>query len=127
MEQITSDVKMGVWKNTEKPSAGKLPLATEAIESMAFQFALIGSVYLATYGVVYLFAGLLESAGLTELASTLWSFHFIFAILLSLLTRKILDFTGRSYVIDTGLMNRATGVAIDYLVVAAIAAYQLLL
>jgi len=100
-------------------------LATEAIESMAFQFALIGSVYLATYGVVYLFAGLLESYGLTELASTLWSFHFIFAILLSLITRKILDVTGRSYVIDTGLMNRATGVAIDYLVVAAIAAISI--
>jgi len=125
MEQISSDVKMGVWKNKENPIAGRLPLATEAIESMAFQFALIGSVYLATYGVVYLFAGLLESYGLTELASTLWSFHFIFAILLSLITRKILDVTGRSYVIDTGLMNRATGVAIDYLVVAAIAAISI--
>jgi len=125
MEQISSDIKMGVWKNKENPIAGRLPLATEAIESMAFQFALIGSVYLATYGVVYLFAGLLESYGLTELASTLWSFHFIFAILLSLITRKILDVTGRSYVIDTGLMNRATGVAIDYLVVAAIAAISI--
>ncbi len=125
MDQITSDVKMGVWKNSPNPSAGKLPLATEAIESMAFQFALIGSVYLATYGVVFLLTQLLTAHGLSELASTLWSFHFIFAIILSLLTRKILDVTGRSYIIDTGLMNRATGVAIDYLVVAAIAAISI--
>ncbi|MEA1986983.1 MAG: hypothetical protein U9N76_05795 [Candidatus Marinimicrobia bacterium] len=125
MDQITSDVKMGVWKNAERPSAGKLPLATEAIESMAFQFALIGAVYLATYGTVYFLSNLLVSGGLDELASTLWSFHFIFAILLSLLTRKILDMTKRSYIIDTGLMNRATGVMIDYLVVAAIAAISI--
>jgi len=125
MEQISSDIKMGVWKNKENPIAGRLPLATEAIESMAFQLGLIGTVYLATYGIVKFLTGLLINNGLTDFASTLWSFHFIIAIILSLSTRKILDMTKRSYVIDTGLMNRITGVTIDYLVVASIAAISI--
>jgi len=125
MEQISSDLKMGVWKNKENPIAGRLPLATEAIESMAFQLGLIGTVYLATYGIVKFLTDLLVNNGLTDFASTLWSFHFIIAIILSLSTRKILDMTKRSYVIDTGLMNRITGVAIDYLVVASIAAISI--
>ncbi|MEA1986982.1 MAG: hypothetical protein U9N76_05790 [Candidatus Marinimicrobia bacterium] len=125
MEQITPDIRMGVLKNTEKPIAGKLPLASEAIESLAFQLGLVGTIYLATYGVTFFLTGLLVNAGLTDFASTLWSFHFIIAIIITLSTRKILDMTKRSYVIDTGLMNRITGVAIDYLVVASIAAISI--
>jgi ESS family glutamate:Na+ symporter len=60
-----------------------------------------------------------------DLANTLWSFHFMIGILLSLLTRTFLDKIGKSYMIDEGLMNRINGVAIDYLVVAAIAAISL--
>ncbi len=125
LDGITNDIRMGVLKETENPIAGKLPLATEAIESMAFQLALIGTIYLATYGIVKFLTDLLINNGLTDFASTLWSFHFIIAIILSLSTRKILDVTKRSYVIDTGLMNRITGVAIDYLVVASIAAISI--
>ncbi|MCK4813060.1 MAG: hypothetical protein KAT14_03900 [Candidatus Marinimicrobia bacterium] len=45
--------------------------------------------------------------------------------MLSILVRNILDWIGKSYIIDEGLMNRVNGVAIDYLVVAAIAAISI--
>ena len=122
VDDITSDIRLGVYKDAEPPSAGKLPLASEAIESMAFQVAMIGFVYLLTYFTVYLLTGWMESIGLHGFVSTVWSFHFIFAIIITLIVRKVLDWQKRSYVIDTGLMNRLAGVSIDYLVVSSIAA-----
>lgn len=125
MDEISSDVRMGVYKIEEPPSAGRLPLASEAIESIAFQIALIGFVYLLTYFVVYLITGWMESAGLHGFVGTVWSFHFIFAIIISLVVRKVMDMQKRSYVIDTGLMNRLAGASIDYLVVSSIAAISI--
>lgn len=123
MDEITRDIRTGILhqEHHKKPSAGKLTMAQEAIDSMSFQLALIGLVYLATYGLTKLIAGWLPP----DLSNTLWSFHFMIGILLSLLTRSFLDRIGKSYMIDEGLMNRINGVAIDYLVVAAIAAISI--
>ena len=123
MEEITHDIRTGIIhrEHHKKESAGKLTMAQEAIDTLSFQVALIGLIYLATYGVTKLLAGWMPP----DLANTLWSFHFMFGILLSLLVRNILDRIGKSYMIDEGLMSRINGVAIDYLVVAAIAAISL--
>jgi len=122
MDQVTDDLRRGILKDSELPIAGKLTMATEAIEPMAFQVGLIGTVYLLTYVLVNYLSGLMLANGLDGFVATLWSFHFIFAILLTLAVRRILDMTGRSYTIDTGLMNRSAGILIDYLVTASIAA-----
>lgn len=121
-DHITNDMRIGVNKSGEYPIAGHLTLSTEAIEPMAFQLGLMGFCYLITYWVVDLLAGALASAGLTDFVATLWSFHFVVALLVALSVRKIMDMTGRSYVIDSGLMTRAMGVFLDYLVVGAVAA-----
>jgi len=123
LDEISNDVRTGIihLEQHEKPSAGKQTMSHEAIDSMSFQLAMIGMVYLATYGLTKLITGWLPM----DLANTLWSFHFMIGILLSLLTRAFLDKIGKSYMIDEGLMNRINGMAIDYLVVAAIAAISL--
>ncbi len=123
MDEVSHDVRTGIihLDHHEKTNAGKLTMAQEAIDSMSFQLAMVGLVYLATYWVTKLLAGILPG----DLANTLWSFHFIVAILLSFLTRWFLDKINKSYMIDEGLMNRISGVAIDYLVVAAIAAISI--
>ncbi len=125
LDEISDDLRKGILKDSELPIAGKLTMATEAIEPMAFQVGLIGTVYLATYIVVNYLAGVLHAHHLDGFVATLWSFHFIFAILLSLAVRKVLDVTKRSYMIDTGLMNRSAGILIDYLVTASIAAISI--
>lgn len=127
MEGISTDMRLGIVKEGEPEIAGKLTLSTEAIEPLAFQLGLIGLVYMFTYWVVSGLAAIMEAAGLHAFLTTLWSFHFVLANLISILVRKILDLTGKSYVVDRGLMTRSAGVFVDYLVVGAIAAISLVI
>ncbi len=125
MDHISEDVRRGVHKKGTGPSAGKLPLTTEAIEPMAFHLAAIGFVYLLTYFVVNALATVMNNNGLGELTSTLWGFHFVVGLLIAILVRNILDWSGKAYVIDEGLMTRGMGIFLDYLVVGAIAGISL--
>lgn len=124
-DEISEDVRIGVYKTRPKPVAGYLPLSSEAVEPMAFQFGLIGFVYLLTYGSLWLLAEVLTAAGLGGFVSTFWSLHFILALLLALAVRAVLDRTGRAYLIDSGLMTRTMGVFLDFLIVGAVAAISL--
>ncbi|MCF7803388.1 MAG: sodium:glutamate symporter [Candidatus Marinimicrobia bacterium] len=127
MEGISRDMRIGVVQDKEPEVAGRLTLSTEAIEPYAFQLGLIGFIYLLTYALVYFLSGLMESAGLHDFTSTLWSFHFVLGNLLSIGFRKVMDMTKKSYLIDAGLMTRSAGVFVDYLVVGAIAAISLVI
>lgn len=121
MDHVSSDMRSGVYKNTEYPVAGHLTMPTEAIEPMAFQYALIGFVYLLNYLFLSVFVIPLENAGLNDFVGIIWNFHFVFGLILAIIVRKILDKTGRGYVIDKGLMTRSMGVFLDFLIVGAIA------
>ncbi len=121
-DAISDAVRKGVYKNTPLRSAGNLTIASEAMEPMAFQVGLIGSLYLATYGITYGLDRLMISGGLENFTATLWSFHFILAAVITMVFRKLVDMTGRGYLIDRGLMTRAAGVFMDYLVAGSIAA-----
>jgi len=125
LEDLSADVRKGVVKENEPKIAGYLTLSQEAIEPLAFQLAAIGTVYLFTYFVVSGLATLMQNAGLEGFVPTLWSFHFLVALLIALAFRKILDITNKGYLLDKGLMNRCAGVFVDYLVVGAIAAINL--
>jgi ESS family glutamate:Na+ symporter len=65
--------------------------------------------------------------GLKDFVDTIWSFHFVIALLIALLVRKFLDITKKSYVIDNGLMNRISGVAVDFLVTGSIVAINIVI
>ena len=121
IDHISDEMRTGVNKPGNYPSAGNLPLSTDAIEPMAFHFATVGFVYLITYFVVDFIATLFTNYGMEEIAVTIWGFHFIFGLIIALIIRKILDKTKRSYLIDKGLMTRSMGIFLDYLVVGAIA------
>jgi ESS family glutamate:Na+ symporter len=126
VDHISRDMRTGVYKSRENyPIAGRLPLLTEAVEPLAFQLGLIGFVYLLTYGFVKGITTLMAKAGLHDFIATMWSFHFVFGLLIALVVRKIMDKTGRSYLIDRGLMTRSMGVFLDFLVVGAVAAISL--
>jgi len=125
LDSITEDMKRGVIKEDEPRVAGYLTLSTEAIEPLAFQIATIGIVYLFTYWIVWNLTNFMERVSAGGFVPTVWSFHFLIALLIALSVRKILDFTKKSYLLDKGLMNRLAGVSVDYLVVAAICAISL--
>ncbi len=125
VDHVSRSMRIGINKEGENPIAGRMPQSTEAVEPMAFHIALIGFVYLLTYLVVNGLAKLMAAHGLTNFVPTLWSFHFVVGLLLALAVRKLLDVTGRSYLIDQGLMTRGMGLFLDYLVVGAIAGISL--
>jgi len=126
LDSITEDMRKGVYKDGKPPSAGNLTLTTEAVEPLAFQLALIGMVYLITWLIVKWLTGMMmANPALQGFVSTVWSFHFVIGLLVALVVRKIMDMTGRSYVIDKGLMNRSMGVFLDFLVIGAVAAISI--
>ncbi|MCK4578034.1 MAG: hypothetical protein KAU50_04545, partial [Candidatus Marinimicrobia bacterium] len=125
MDHISDEVLRGIHKEPPLKSAGKLTIASEAMEPMAFQMGLIGALYLVTWVVALGLSKLMVAGGLEKFTPTLWSFHFLIANLLSLAVRKVLDRTGHSHVIDRGLMTRSAGLFMDYLVAASIAAISI--
>jgi len=126
-ESLNNDIRTGIVKENKPEVAGWLTLSPEAIEPMAFQIGLIGIVYAATYGLIRVLTNLMADHGLADFVDTIWSFHFVVALLIAVIVRKILDLTNRSYVIDSGLMNRISGVAVDFLVTGSIVAINVVI
>ncbi len=124
-EGITADMRTGVIKNNKPKVAGLLTLSQEAVEPLAFQAGLVGTVYLITYLLIYGVTSLMARAGLQDFVDTVWSFHFIIGLLIAVLMRTLMDITKKSYLIDRGLMSRLSGTTVDYLIIASIAAINI--
>jgi len=124
-EGITPDMRTGVIKNDKPKVAGLLTLSQEAVEPLAFQTGLVGTVYLLTYLFIYGVTSLMARAGLQDFVDTVWSFHFIIGLLIAVLVRTLMDLTKKSYLIDRGLMSRLSGTSVDYLIIASIAAINM--
>lgn len=123
---LTDDVYKGVFsRDSERPEAGRLTTTSEAVESFAFHGALIGMMFLITYLLMKVVVALLLKVGAAGFVSTLEGFYFIFATLLTLLVRKIMEKTKLDHIVDDGIMSRIAGFSVDFLVVAAIAAISL--
>jgi len=126
-ESLNNDIRTGIVKENKPEIAGWLTLSPEAIEPMAFQLGLMGFVYAMTYGLINVLTKLMANHGLGGFVDTIWSFHFVVGLLIAVVLRKILDLTNKSYVIDTGLMNRISGVAVDFLVTGSIVAINIVI
>ena len=107
-------------KQTE--TAGKLTLHTGNVDSMAFQAALVGLVYLLTYGFVK-YTGLLLPP---DAAKIMWGFFFVFGLLFAFCVRLLIQKFGAEHLIDPGIQRRITGWSIDFLIVATVMAIQFL-
>lgn len=110
-------------KNSKGQSAGQLNLHSSNIDSMAFQTAVVGLVYLLTYFAV---DGLGRAFG-GDVSKMLWGFFFFFGLAISILVRWLMDRLGFGYLLDPGIQKRITGWSVDYLIVATIPAIQLAL
>jgi len=123
---LSDDVYKGVFsRGSERPEAGRLTTTSEAVESFAFHGALIGMMFLITYILMQGVVALLFKINAGGFASTLEGFYFIFATLLTLLVRKIMEKAKLDHIVDDGIMSRIAGFSVDFLVIAAIAAISL--
>ncbi len=122
-QDLSRDVLTGIIsKDHQAQSAGKLALHTGNIDSMAFQAALVGLVYLITY-VFIKYVGMLIPA---DAAKILWGFFFVFGLLFAVLIRMGIYKSGYAHLIDPGIQRRITGWSIDFLMVSTIMAIQLM-
>jgi glutamate:Na+ symporter, ESS family len=112
-----------IQKDEKKEPAGELTTHSGNIECLAFHAALVGLVYLLTYGLMFLISTLLSE----DVALTAWGFFFFLAVLVALLVKFVITKLGMGYLLDPGVQRRITGLAIDFLIIATIMAIQIVI
>ena len=121
-ESLPQDLLVGIIpKSQQKESAGELTMHSGNIDTLAFQAALIGLVYVLTYGFIIQFGKILPP----DAASILWGFFFFFGMLIALILRILMGRLGVDHLIDPGVQRRITGWAVDFLIVSTVMAIQL--
>jgi ESS family glutamate:Na+ symporter len=119
--KLSADLLKGLPKPGQaKESAGELTTHTGNIETLAFQMALVGLVYIITY----LLIRLLENVLPPDMAATFWGFFFFFAMVVALLVRGIMVKLKVIHLVDPGIQRRITGWSVDFLIVATVMAIQ---
>lgn len=120
-KSLPKDLLVGIApKGATLELAGRLTMHSGNVDTLAFQFALVGLVYLLTYALVHGIAGLLRP----ELAATLWGFFFFAGLLVSILVRTVIIKIGYGHMVDPGVQRRVTGWSVDFLIVATVMAVQ---
>ncbi len=131
IEKISPQQQKGVIKDIkEQPIAGKLTTDTAAIDGFSFQIATVIFVYALTYIVLKgVETGLLSinknSEQIHRLVSTVWGLHFIFAALIAISIKKIIHKLGWGNLLNNGLLTRISGISLDFMVTASIAAISI--
>jgi glutamate:Na+ symporter, ESS family len=119
---LPRDFLAGIIDKKQEPQpAGRLTMHSANIDTLAFQTALVGLVYVVTYA----FVRALGSLFAPNVASMLWGFFFFFGLVFAFILRWLMKKTGINYLIDTGIQRRITGWSIDFLIVSTVMAIQL--
>lgn len=124
-DELPDEVKKGILERPKPNKDEKITTASENIESFSFHIGLIGFTFILTYGVVTLMEWGLIAVGAENEVTTLWSFHFIFAAIVALFVRKIMDSTNASRIIDDMTMTRCSNLFMDFMIAASVAAISL--
>jgi glutamate:Na+ symporter, ESS family len=122
-KDLPQDLLTGIIPRDNKTeTAGKLAFHTGNVDSMAFQAALVGFVYLLTYAFVKYIGMVLPS----DAAKIMWGFFFVFGLMIAIVVRLLFRRFGAEHLIDAGIQHRITGLSIDFLMVSTVMAIQLL-
>ncbi|RJP46991.1 MAG: sodium:glutamate symporter [Desulfobacteraceae bacterium] len=130
-QNISEEERLGIVRDMSRQAeAGRLVTATSAIDGFTFQIALVGLVYLTTYGLLTGIEALLtivvhKEAAFLQLKNTMWGLHFIFATVMAILFRKLILQFQWSHILDNGLLTRISGSSLDFMVTAAIGAISI--
>jgi ESS family glutamate:Na+ symporter len=120
--EISTYFKKGFYSSDcEKKIAGLHTTHPANIDSLTFHAALVGVVYVLTYG----FLKLLEIVTPPDISELYWGFFFIWGLLIAFIVKKIILITKTDYILDSELQGRITGWGVDYLIVTAITSISL--
>ncbi len=107
----------------ERKDTPELHTEIGGLEPLTSQIAAIAIVYLATYGAVVGLTSLLEDK--PQIAAMVWGFHFVIGTLIALAVRKPWRRIGFLPTLHDGQLSRVSGVAIDLMTCAALAAVSI--
>ena len=121
-KELPRDLLTGIIpKEQKKEPAGELTMHSGNIDTVAFHAALVGLVYVLTYGFVILLGKILPP----DAASMMWGFFFFFGMAIGLIIRWLMGKIGVGHLIDPGIQRRITGWAVDFLIVSTVMAIQI--
>ncbi len=121
-KELPQDFLTGIVpENQKKESAGELTLHSGSTETLAFQAAMLGLIYILTYA----FVKSLGKAFSPDIASILWGFFFFFGLCVALIVRWLMRQVGVEHLVDPGVQRRITGWSVDFLIVSTVAAIQI--
>jgi len=119
VKEVPAHVRKGLIKNDcDRPISGKCTSATEAIDTLTMQVAMVLFVYLLST-LIYL--GLLEVLPYS-VSVYLGAFLYMICAIVSMCFKSILDRLDLSYLLDPGNQRRIGGICTDMIVVSAVAA-----
>ncbi len=122
-QQLSDEVVKGIFPPEKSgESVGNLRLHSSNVDSLAFQAAMVGFVYLITYFIVSLFGKIIGG----DSAKMAWGFFFFFGLGISVLVRWLMKRMGIGHMLDAGIQKRITGWSVDFLIVSTIPAIQLM-
>ena len=121
-EKLPQDLLTGLLaKNQQPESAGFLRMHSANADTLAFQAALVGLVYILTYGLIRMMGTFFAP----DVAAMLWGFFFFGGLMIALAVRFLMGRLGIDYLVDPGIQRRITGWSIDFLIVCTVMAVQL--
>ena len=129
-EAVLSGIVPADTPREEKEVAGRLTTGSQSIESFTLHLSVVGLILLVTYGLMRLVAQWIVldfGEGAVIVGEVLMNFNFLLGFALALLARRIIKYFRVEYILDTGTLNRALGIAVDYMVVAAIVSIPLII
>lgn len=118
-------IRTGVRSPDHYPVGSLQTFSAAAVEPFAIHLALVGAIYVATYWLTGLMAEGLTRIGMAAEIPVLWSFHFIFANLIALATRRFILKGNRGAWIDNRTVHRMAGTFAEFLIAASIMAISL--
>jgi ESS family glutamate:Na+ symporter len=96
-------------------------LYPENIDNMAYQFAMVGLVYVLTFSFCYGIS-LILPMGTKKIV---WGLFFVIGMTLAAIVTQIMKKIGVAYLVDPGTQHRITGFALDFMIAATLMAIQL--
>lgn len=124
-EENSENADSGFTESSEPFAAGRVTTSAGVLESLSLHIGLVGLVYLATYGFMEIAATGLHLLGAEQEISTLWTFHFIFAAIIAIIMRQLLQKLDLAFFIDDTSMTRLSNLFMDFMIVASIAAISM--
>jgi len=126
MSSLPEAERAGLYPEGRRPVAGRQPVVADSVDSLALQLAIVGLAVLIGFGLKQALIGIETAVTGSDGPPILRAFPlFPLCMIGGLLVQLLTDRTMENSPIDRGLMQRLGGLALDFLVVAAISTIRL--